>query len=152
MLRSDALVGMPSVMERRDCDGVGQAWDRWVERVNGPSDPKSDAPREEHEPWTVRRAAETAAAIAAIGAALVVADRVVGINWGWIPWKQIFVVAAIVVALAGACARAMRALLRRRRGLPQLRDERAARREAWAERVRALDEPHLRRERTTVGD
>ena len=59
------------------------------------------------------------------------------------------VIALILGTLAGVSARAVRSSVRRLRGKPAL--ERApTKRDALVEKLRELDEPYRRRERTTV--
>jgi hypothetical protein len=131
--------------ERRD--GLGELWDRWVERVNAP--PEEDKP--ESEEWTVRRVLETAAAFAAVAGLLVVLDAFVDFDWGWVPWKQLAVVGFTLAALVVAAAHGVRSLLRRLRGRPPLERE-PTKRDRLAERLHELDEPYLRRERSLTRD
>lgn len=131
--------------ERRD--GLGEMWDRWVEHLNAP-EPEEDTV--EHEPWTLRRVVETAAVVVAIVGVLALLDVSVGINWGWIPWKQIGVIVLVVGAIASGLARAVRSRVRRRRGLPPPREP--TKRDRMVEKLRELDEPYLRRERSLTRD
>jgi hypothetical protein len=131
--------------ERRD--GLGELWDRWVEHVNAPD--AEDEP--DKEPWTLRRVLETAAAAGAVVALLVVADQFVDFNWGWVPWKSLAVIGFVLAALMAGLARAVRSLVRRMRGRPPLEGE-PTKRDRLAEKVRELDEPYLRRERSLTRD
>jgi uncharacterized membrane protein YcjF (UPF0283 family) len=135
--------------ERDSRDGLGQAWDRWVERVNAPDEPPDEP--EDKEPWTVRRVLETAGFVAVAIAVIIAAEQFVDVNWGWIPWKSLALVALVLAALARWIAGAVRSLVRRLRGLPPPERE-PTKRDRIAERLRDLDEPYLRRERSLTRD
>jgi hypothetical protein len=140
--------------ERRD--GLGQAWDRWIERVNGPSRPDPHArdygdDEQDDDPLTLRDVLLTAAGFAIGVPFLLLLHSVVDFNWGWIPWKQLALLGLVVAVLARWITRAVRSLVRHARGRPPL-ERPPTERDKLVEKLRELDEPYMKRERTTVRD
>jgi hypothetical protein len=140
---------MDSVMgdvRRNERDGLGTAWDRWVDRVNEPDEDEDDK-----EPWTLRRVLETAAFFAIGIAVIVVVEQFADFNWSWIPWKQLAVVGLVLAAGLRWIVHAVRSLVRRMRGRPRAERE-PSKRDRLAEKLRDLDEPYLQRERSMLRD
>jgi hypothetical protein len=106
-------------------------------------------PQADDEPLTLREALVTAAAFVGVAGALIVLHQFVHFNWGWVPWKQLAVLGVGAAVCVRWIARGVRALVRRFRGLPPLERE-PSKRDRLAEKVRELDEPYLRHERTTT--
>ena len=132
---------------------LGERWDRWVAELNAPdpSDEREAPAEEEPEPWTLRRVAETVAVVGVVVALIVAVEQFTDVNWGWIPWKSLAVVFLVVAALARWAAGAVRSLVARMRGRPAPERE-PTKRDRIAERLRELDEPYLRRERSLTRD
>jgi hypothetical protein len=132
--------------ERDRRDGLGELWDSWVDRVNAPSEDE-----EESEPLTLRDVLVTGAAFVAVGGGLVLLHRIVHFNWGWVPWKQLGAIGLVLAAGARWIFLGVRSLVRRIRGLPPPERE-PSKRDRLAEKLRDLDEPYMRRERSLTRD
>ena len=113
--------------------------------------PKEEPVEEEPEPWTLRRVAETVVVLGVLVALIVALEQVADVNWGWVPWKSLAVVGLVLAALARWISGAVRSVVRRMRGLPPPERE-PTKRDRIAEKLRDLDEPYLRRERSLTRD
>ena len=98
---------------------------------------------------TFRDVLVTAAGFAGVVGALLLLHTVVDFNWGWVPWRRLFVVAVVATAGARWVMSSCRSLIRRMRGRPPLERE-PTERDRLAEKLRELDEPYQRHERTTT--
>lgn len=94
---------------------------------------------------------ETVAVLGLLIALLVALEHFVDVNASWVPWKSLAVVGLVVAALARWTWGIVRSLVRRTRGLPAAERE-PTKRDRIAEKLRDLDEPYLRRERSLTRD